>query len=115
MAKKSKNQGRETDIVRHIIYDLSRSPLQRPCYTYPMTKLLEEVVAKLRTMPDVVQDLAAMRLLRHAEEASRLAETDATAEGRRGFQRGDVGGLERWPQDIDFHEGDGSDDESQQA
>ena len=67
-----------------------------------MTKLLEEAIARLRKMPDAVQDLAAARLLRHVNEQPEADELDAIAEGREAFERGDFITLDEWRHDVEL-------------
>ena len=67
-----------------------------------MTKLLEETVARLRKMPDVVQDLAAQRLLQHVYESPEQSELTAIAEGRSAFARGGFADLEQWRDDVEL-------------
>ena len=67
-----------------------------------MTKLLEQVIARLRKMPDVVQDLAAERLLRHVDETPEPDELAVIAEGRRAFARGEFISLNQWRHDVEL-------------
>ena len=66
-----------------------------------MTKLLEQVITRLRKMPDAVQDLAASRLLRHVNKAPEPDETEAIAKGREAFERGDFVTLDEWRHDVE--------------
>ena len=67
-----------------------------------MAKLLEQVIARLRKMPDVVQDLAAERLLRHVDETPEPDELAAITEGRRAFAKGDFISLDHWRHDVEL-------------
>ena len=67
-----------------------------------MTKLLEQVIARLRKMPDVVQDLAAERLLRHVDEAPEPDELAAITEGRRAFAQGEFTSQDQWRHDVEL-------------
>jgi hypothetical protein len=67
-----------------------------------MTKLLEEVIARLRNMPDAVQDLAASRLLRHVDDEPESDELNAIAGGRQEFVGGDFITLDEWRHDVEF-------------
>ena len=64
-----------------------------------MTKLLEKVIARLRKMPNAVQDLAAARLLRLANERPEPDELAAISEGRRAFPLGKLTSLDQWRRD----------------
>ena len=67
-----------------------------------MTKLLEEAIARLRNMPDAVQDLAASRLLRHVDEKPEADELEAIARGREALERGDFITLDEWRDGVEF-------------
>lgn len=67
-----------------------------------MTKLLEQAIARLRKMPDAVQDLAASRLLRHVDEAPAPDEMEAIARGREAFESGDYITLDEWRHDVEL-------------
>jgi hypothetical protein len=67
-----------------------------------MTKLLEQAIARLRKMPDAVQDLAASRLLRHVDEAPEADEMEAIVKGREAFESGDFVTLDQWRHDMEF-------------
>ena len=67
-----------------------------------MTKLLEDTIARLRKMPDVVQDLAAQRLLQHVDELPEQSDLAAIAEGRSAFARGELADLEQWRDDVEL-------------
>ena len=67
-----------------------------------MTKLLEEAIARLRKMPDVVQDLAAQRLLHHVDETPEPDELAAIEQGRRAFALGEFTPLDQWRHDLEL-------------
>ena len=67
-----------------------------------MTKLLEDTIARLRKMPDVVQDLAAQRLLQHVDELPEQSDLAAIAEGRSAFTSGELADLEQWRDDVEL-------------
>ena len=67
-----------------------------------MTKLLEEAIARLRKMPDAVQDLAAQRLLHHVDETPEPDELAAIEQGRRAFALGEFTSLDQWRHDLDL-------------
>ena len=67
-----------------------------------MTKLLETAIARLRKMPDVVQDLAAERLLSHIDETPEPDELAAIEQGRRAFALGEFTPLDQWRNDLEL-------------
>jgi hypothetical protein len=67
-----------------------------------MTKLLEKAIARLRKMPDVVQDLAAERLLQHVDETPEPDELAAIDAGRRAFAVGEFTSLDQWRHDLEL-------------
>lgn len=52
-----------------------------------MTKLLKEAIAKMRDLPEDVQDMAAEALIRYVDEIPTLDEGTAIEDGRRAFER----------------------------
>ena len=67
-----------------------------------MTKLLDQTIAKLRKLPDAVQDLAANRLLQHVNEKPEQDELHAVLEGRHAFEHGDFVAVDQWRDDVDL-------------
>ena len=65
-----------------------------------MTKLLEEVLQRLREFPEPMQDNAARALMRQLEEEPEPDDFEAVAEGRRDFERGDFITLEQWRHEM---------------
>jgi predicted transcriptional regulator len=70
------------------------------CYTWRMTKLLEEAIQRLRQLPEPMQDSAARALMRQLEEEPEPGDFEAIAEGRRDFERGDFVTLEQWRHEM---------------
>jgi hypothetical protein len=54
-----------------------------------MSKLLKEAIARLRELPDAVQDSAARALITLIEEEPEPADFAAIAEGQRAYDRGE--------------------------
>ena len=67
-----------------------------------MSKMLEQAIARLRKMPDAVQDLAAQRLLQHVDDTPETDELAAIDEGRRAFALGEFTPLDEWRHDLDL-------------
>ena len=67
-----------------------------------MTKLLDQTIAKLRKLPDAVQDLAANRLLQHVNEKPDQGELHAIIDGRRAFEHGDFVAVDQWRDEVDL-------------
>ena len=65
-----------------------------------MTKLLKEAIARVRDLPDDVQDKAAEVLIQYVDEMPTLDEGDAIAEGKRAFERKDYIPLDKWRHDV---------------
>jgi hypothetical protein len=65
-----------------------------------MTKLLKEAIARVRDLPDDVQDMAAEVLIRYVDEMPSLDEATAIAEGKRAFERKEFIPLDQWRHDV---------------
>jgi hypothetical protein len=65
-----------------------------------MTKLLKEAIAKVRDLPEDVQDMAAEVLIRYVDEIPTVDEGTAIAEGMRAFKRKDFIPLDQWRHDV---------------
>ena len=65
-----------------------------------MTKLLKEAIAKVRDLPEDIQDMAAEALIQYVDEIPTLDEGAAIAEGRRAFEGNDFIPLNQWRHDV---------------
>jgi predicted transcriptional regulator len=63
-------------------------------------KLLEQVVERLRQLPEDMQDKAARALLLQIEEEPEPGDLEAIAEGQRDFERGDFVTLEQLRREL---------------
>ena len=64
-----------------------------------MSRLLEQAIAQLRAMPELLQDLVAADVLRRVEKPT-ADELAAIAEGSRAFERGEYVSLNEWIHDV---------------
>jgi hypothetical protein len=69
-------------------------------YNCSMTKLLEQAIARLRQLPDNVQDSAARVLIAQLDEEPELGDLKAIKEGREEFARGDFTTLGDWRHEM---------------
>lgn len=67
---------------------------------FPMTKLLDQAIERLRRLPALMQDSAARAVIRQLEEEPEAGDREAVAEGRRQFQRGDFVTLDQLRHDM---------------
>jgi hypothetical protein len=65
-----------------------------------MTKLLEQAIARLRTLPENVQDSAARVLISQLGEEPEPGDLDAIKKGREDFARGKFTTLDDWRNEV---------------
>jgi hypothetical protein len=65
-----------------------------------MTKLFDEIISKVRELPEDVQDSAAEQLMQYIDEIPTLNDQASVAEGRRAFERGAFIPLDQWRHDM---------------
>lgn len=65
-----------------------------------MSKLLEEAISRLRTLPDTMQELAARQLIRQLEEEPEPGDLKAIDEGRQEANNGNSVTLDQWRHDM---------------
>jgi hypothetical protein len=66
-----------------------------------MSKLLKDAFAKVRQLPEDVQDRAAQQLMDYLEdEIPSLGDRAAITEGREAYARGDFVSLDQWRHEM---------------
>jgi hypothetical protein len=70
------------------------------CYNFYVTKLLQQAIARLRELPDDMQDSAARVLISQLEEDPEPGDLEAIKEGREDFARGAFVTLDEWRHEM---------------
>jgi len=65
-----------------------------------MSKMLENAIAKVRKLPENLQDLAAERLMEYVDESPADAERVSIDEAREAYAIGDFVTLAKWRHDL---------------
>jgi hypothetical protein len=65
-----------------------------------MSKMLENAIAKIRELPEEIQDEAAAQLMEYVDEIPTLSERAAIAEGRAAVERGEYVTLDQWEHEM---------------
>ena len=103
-------QSHKKCVAQHLFYDpyvCASNVIDRPqcifapiCYTFFMTRLLQEAIDRLRQLPEQLQDRAARALITQLEEEPEPADLATIEEGRMEIRRGDYVMLEQWRHDM---------------
>lgn len=67
-----------------------------------MTKLLEQVIQRLRQLPAPMQDSAARALFLRLEEEPEPGDLEMIAEAREAYRRGDYIRFDDWRHEMDI-------------
>jgi hypothetical protein len=65
-----------------------------------MSKMLEDAIAKVRELPEEVQDEAAAQLMEYVDEIPTLSERASIAEARAAVERGEYVTLDQWEHEM---------------
>ncbi len=86
--------------MHRILVSSRLSPLNRRVIIPYMTKLLEQAIARLRTLPENVQDSAARALISQLDEEPEPGDSDAIKMGREEFAAGKFTTLDDWRNEV---------------
>jgi hypothetical protein len=77
-----------------------RARISSVCYTVSMTKLLEEAIARVRSLSEDEQDSAAAELIQYLDEIPTLRDRVAVSDGRDAYKAGGFVSLEQWRHEV---------------
>jgi hypothetical protein len=65
-----------------------------------MKQVIEDVIARLRALPESEQEQAAQDLMRYLADVPTMAERATIAEGRLAYERGESIPLDQWRHEM---------------